>query len=120
MITKKRLRKAKILRSKCKTTTKTLLVGPHRKGVVEKLVILKPKKPNSARRKACLVTTSNGDKAYCYIPGEGHTLQVNSSVLIKGGRVPDLPGVKYKLVRGKYDLAGVKGRKSSKSKYSSS
>lgn len=77
----------------------------------------KPKKPNSALRKLAKVRMTNGKEVDAYIMGEGHTLQEHAVVLVRGGRVPDLPGVKYKLVRGKYDLGGVEGRKTSRSKY---
>jgi small subunit ribosomal protein S12 len=76
------------------------------------------KKPNSAQRKvARVVLAKSKQKVTCYIPGEGHNLQEHSVVLIKGGRVKDLPGVRYRIIRGKYDLQGVKNRKTSRSKY---
>lgn len=78
---------------------------------------MKPKKPNSAQRKVAKVRLSTGKEIICYIPGEGHTLQEHSVVLVRGGRVKDLPGVKYHLVRGCYDLGGVNGRVTSRSKY---
>lgn len=77
----------------------------------------KPKKPNSAQRKVAKVRLTNGREVEAYIMGEGHNLQEHSSVLVRGGRVPDLPGVQYKIVRGKYDLGAVVGRKTSRSKY---
>jgi small subunit ribosomal protein S12 len=76
-----------------------------------------PKKPNSALRKVARVRLSNGSEITAYIPGEGHNLQEHSVVLVRGGRVKDLPGIKYTIVRGVYDLAGVEGRKSSRSRY---
>jgi small subunit ribosomal protein S12 len=90
---------------------------PQKKGICLKLVIKSPKKPNSALRKIIKLKLTNHKIIYAYIPGEGHNLQEYSTVLIKGGRVKDLPGVKYKLIRGKYDLVGVKNRKTSRSKY---
>jgi len=76
-----------------------------------------PKKPNSAIRKLARLRLSNNIKVNAYIPGEGHNLQDYSTVLIRGGRVKDLPGIKYHLVRGKYDFAGLKSRKTARSKY---
>jgi len=91
--------------------------NPQVKGICLKLLIQKPKKPNSALRKLAKVKLSTGFIIPAYIPGEGHNLQEHGTVLVKGGRVPDLPGVKYKCVRGKYDLQGVINRKTSRSKY---
>jgi len=76
-----------------------------------------PKKPNSALRKVARVRLSNGKYVTAYIPGEGHNLQEHSVVLVRGGRVPDLPGVRYHIVRGAYDAAGVEGRRQGRSKY---
>lgn len=90
---------------------------PQKKGVCTKLVLRTPKKPNSALRKLVKMRLSNKKSVYGYIPGEGHNLQEYSTVLIRGGRVKDLPGVKYHLIRGKLDFAGLKGRKTSRSKY---
>lgn len=91
---------------------------PQKKGVCIKLVIRTPKKPNSALRKLALLRLSNRKRIYGYIPGEGkHSLQEHSVVMIRGGRVKDLPGIKYKLVRGVYDFEGLKGRKKARSKY---
>lgn len=91
---------------------------PQKKGFCVKLIIRTPKKPNSALRKIVkLKLLSNNKTVTAYIPGEGHTLQKYSSVLIRGGRVKDLPGVKYKLIRGKLDFIGLKNRKTSRSKY---
>lgn len=91
--------------------------NPFRKGVVIRVMIVKPKKPNSAQRKCCRVRLTNGKVVSCLVPGEGHNLQDHHIVLVRGGRVQDLPGVKYKLVRGAYDLAGVADRSTSRSKY---
>jgi len=91
---------------------------PQKKGVCIKLVTRTPKKPNSAIRKLALLRLSNRKRIYGYIPGEKkHSLQEHSVVLVRGGRVKDLPGVKYKLIRGVYDFEGVKGRKNGRSKY---
>ena len=90
---------------------------PQKKGICVKLIVKAPKKPNSALRKIAQVKLTNNKKVYAYIPGEGHNLQEYSSVLIKGGRVKDLPGVKYRLIRNKFDLLGVANRKTSRSKY---
>jgi small subunit ribosomal protein S12 len=91
---------------------------PQKKAVCMKLVIRTPKKPNSAKRKLALLRLSNKKKIYGYIPGEGkHSLQEHSVVLVRGGRVKDLPGIKYKLIRGVYDFEGLQGRKNGRSKY---
>lgn len=90
---------------------------PQKKGICTKLVIRTPRKPNSALRKLTKLRLSNQKRVYAYIPGEGHNLQEYSTVLMRGGRVKDLPGVKYHLVRGKLDFAGLKDRKTSRSKY---
>lgn len=91
---------------------------PQKKAVCIKLVTRTPKKPNSAIRKLALLRLSNRKRVYGYIPGEGkHSLQEHSVVMIRGGRVKDLPGIKYKLIRGVYDFEGVKGRKNGRSKY---
>jgi small subunit ribosomal protein S12 len=87
------------------------------KGVCVKVCTTQPKKPNSALRKIAFVRLSNGKQVIAYIPGEGHNLQEHSVVLLRGGRRQDLPGVKYTLVRGVYDLAGVTNRKQGRSKY---
>jgi small subunit ribosomal protein S12 len=108
-------------RKKKKKTNKTpALEGcPQKKGMCIKLVLRTPKKPNSALRKLAKLKLSNKKKIYAYIPGEGHNLQDYATVLIRGGKVRDLPGVKYHLIRGKLDLSGVKNRKTSRSKYGS-
>ncbi|KAJ2162346.1 hypothetical protein GGF46_000710 [Coemansia sp. RSA 552] len=90
---------------------------PQRKGVCVKVYTTKPKKPNSAMRKVARVRLTNGKTIIAYIPGEGHNLQEHSVVLVRGGRVPDLPGVLYHIVRGALDLQGVQGRMTSRSKY---
>lgn len=91
---------------------------PQKKAVCIKLVIRTPKKPNSAKRKLAFLRLSNKKRIYGYIPGEGkHSLQEHSIVLVRGGRVKDLPGIKYKLVRGVYDFEGLQGRKNGRSKY---
>jgi len=91
--------------------------NPQKKGVVIRVYTRKPKKPNSALRKVAKVKLTNRREVEAYIMGEGHNLQEHGIVLVRGGRVPDLPGVRYKIVRGKYDIGGVVGRKTSRSKY---
>merc|ERR1712238_440030 len=91
--------------------------SPQRKGFCIKIFTRTPKKPNSAIRKLVRLRLTNNIKINAYIPGEGHNLQEYSTVLIRGGRVKDLPGIKYKLVRGKMDLLGLNSRKTSRSKY---
>ncbi|KAJ3035341.1 30S ribosomal protein S12 [Rhizophlyctis rosea] len=90
---------------------------PQRKGVCLKVFTMKPKKPNSAQRPVARVKLSNGFVILAHIPGEGHNLQEHSVVLVRGGRLKDVPGVKYKIVRGKLDCQGVVGRMTSRSKY---
>lgn len=90
---------------------------PQRRGVCVRVYTTTPKKPNSAMRKVARVRLSNGSEVNAYIPGEGHNLQEHSVVLIRGGRVKDLPGVRYHLVRGTLDSTGVEGRKQARSKY---
>lgn len=91
--------------------------NPFKRGVCLQVKTVTPKKPNSALRKVARVRLSNGMEVTAYIPGEGHNLQEHSVVLVKAGRKRDLPGVKYVVVRGKYDAAGVKGRRKARSKY---
>jgi len=91
--------------------------APFKRGVCLKVTTTTPKKPNSALRKIARVRLSNGTEVTAYIPGEGHNLQEHSIVLIRGGRVKDLPGVRYHIVRGVYDTAGVDGRKQGRSLY---
>ena len=97
--------------------TPALENSPQRKGICLKIFTRAPKKPNSALRKVARVRLSTKKRTIAYIPGEGHTLQEYSTVLMRGGRVKDLPGVKYHLIRGKYDFLGLKSRKQSRSKY---
>jgi small subunit ribosomal protein S12 len=92
-------------------------MNPHKSGVCLQVKTMTPKKPNSALRKVARVRLSNRQEVTAYIMGEGHNLAEHSVVLIRGGRVRDLPGVKYHIVRGKLDTAGVEGRQSSRSKY---
>lgn len=91
--------------------------APFKRGVCTKVTTMTPKKPNSAIRKICRVRLSNGMEVTAYIPGEGHNLQEHSIVLLRGGRVKDLPGVRYHVIRGVYDTQGVKDRKRSRSVY---
>ncbi|RMF96027.1 MAG: 30S ribosomal protein S12 [Candidatus Schekmanbacteria bacterium] len=90
---------------------------PQRRGVCLRVYTTTPKKPNSALRKVARVRLTNGYEVTCYIPGEGHNLQEHSIVLIRGGRVKDLPGVRYHVIRGALDTAGVSNRKKGRSKY---
>ena len=90
---------------------------PQRRGICVRVYTTTPKKPNSAMRKVARVRLTNGKEVNAYIPGEGHNLQEHSIVLIRGGRVKDLPGVRYHLVRGTLDAAGVNGRLQGRSKY---
>ncbi len=110
-------KKQQRLKKKKLNKSKALLKCPQRKGVCLKVYIKTPKKPNSALRKVAKVKLTNKKTIIGYIPGIGHKLQEHSIVLVRGGRVPDLPGVKYHLVRGKYDLQGLMTRKTSRSKY---
>ena len=91
--------------------------NPFKRGVCIKVTTRTPKKPNSALRKLARVRLSNKQEVTAYIPGEGHNLQEHSIVMIRGGRVKDLPGVRYKVVRGRYDTHGVEGRKNARSVY---
>ena len=90
---------------------------PQKRGVCLQVKTMTPKKPNSALRKITRVRLSNGKEVTVYIPGEGHTLQEHSIVLVRGGRVRDLPGVRYQVVRGSHDTLGVEGRRQSSSRY---
>lgn len=90
---------------------------PQRRGVCVRVYTTTPKKPNSAMRKVARVRLTNSKEVNAYIPGEGHNLQEHSIVLIRGGRVKDLPGVRYHLIRGALDASGVEGRKQGRSKY---
>ena len=100
-----------------KTKSPALKECPQRRGVCTRVYTTTPKKPNSALRKVARVKLTNGIEVTSYIPGVGHNLQEHSVVLIRGGRVKDLPGVRYHIVRGTLDAAGVKGRMQSRSKY---
>jgi small subunit ribosomal protein S12 len=106
-------------RTKLKNKTKSpaLKTCPQRKGICTRVYTTTPKKPNSALRKVTRVKLSSGFEVTAYIPGIGHNLQEHSIVLVRGGRVKDLPGVRYHIIRGCLDAAGVKNRKSSRSKY---
>jgi small subunit ribosomal protein S12 len=117
MTTLNQLVKNPRLKKTSKKKAKVLEGSPQRKAVCTKVYIQTPKKPNSAKRKVAKVRFSNGAKTIAYIPGEGHNLQEHSVVLVRGGNVKDLPGVKYKIIRGKYDLPGIKGRSQARSKY---
>lgn len=98
-------------------TSKSGKSSPQKRGVCVQVKTTTPKKPNSALRKIARVRLSNGIEVTAYIPGEGHNLQEHSVVLIRGGRVPDLPGVRYHIVRGALDASGVDDRKQGRSKY---
>jgi small subunit ribosomal protein S12 len=100
-----------------KSKSPALAGSPQKRGVCTRVYTTTPKKPNSALRKVCKVRLTNGFEVISYIGGEGHNLQEHSVVLIRGGRVKDLPGVRYHTVRGSLDTAGVKDRKQSRSKY---
>ncbi len=102
---------------KKKTSSRALEGCPQKRGVVTRVYTRGPKKPNSALRKVARVRLSNGKEVTAYIPGEGHELQEHAVVLVRGGRVKDLPGVRYHIVRGAYDVTGVDGRKQGRSKY---
>lgn len=105
------------IEKKNRDKTPALAGSPQKRGVCLKIVLRSPKKPNSAARKIAKIVLTNLKKVYAYIPGEGHNLHPYSTVLMRGGRVQDLPGVKYHLIRGKLDLNGLHKRKTSKSKY---
>ena len=121
-------RPRKIARKKSKSPAMTFVINtvknritktdsPYKRGVCLKVTTMTPKKPNSALRKVARVRLTNGMEVTTYIPGVGHNLQEHSIVLIRGGRVKDLPGVRYHIVRGSLDLQGVKDRKQARSKY---
>ena len=124
----KKKRKSKVRKSKTPALSLTLNVlerktrelpkgSPFKRGVCTKVTTKTPKKPNSALRKIARVRLSNGQEVTAYIPGEGHNLQEHSIVMIRGGRVKDLPGVRYHIVRGRYDTQGVENRKRGRSIY---
>jgi small subunit ribosomal protein S12 len=100
-----------------KTKSPALKASPQKRGVCTRVYTTTPKKPNSALRKVARVRLTNGIEVTTYIPGEGHNLQEHSVVLIRGGRVKDLPGVRYHVIRGVVDAQGVAGRNQSRSKY---
>jgi small subunit ribosomal protein S12 len=100
-----------------KTNSPALKACPQRRGVCVRVYTTTPKKPNSALRKVARVRLTNGMEVTTYIPGEGHNLQEHSVVLIRGGRVKDLPGVRYHIIRGSLDTAGVSNRRQGRSKY---
>jgi small subunit ribosomal protein S12 len=100
-----------------KGKTPALVGSPQRRGVCTRVYTATPKKPNSALRKVARVRLTSGIEVTAYIPGEGHNLQEHSIVLVRGGRVKDLPGVRYKVVRGTLDTAGVRDRKQARSRY---
>jgi len=102
---------------KYKSKSPALENAPFRRGVCVQVMTRTPKKPNSALRKVAKVRLTNGQEVIAYIPGEGHNLQEHSIVLVRGGRVKDLPGVRYHIVRGTLDSLGVDGRRRSRSKY---
>jgi small subunit ribosomal protein S12 len=100
-----------------KSKSQALKSCPQRRGVCTRVYTTTPKKPNSALRKVAKVRLTNSNEIIAYIPGEGHNLQEHSIVLVRGGRVKDLPGVRYHIVRGALDTAGVEGRRQRRSKY---
>ena len=108
-------RKRKVM----KTDVPALKGSPQRRGVCTRVYTTTPKKPNSALRKVCKVRLTSGFEVISYIGGEGHNLQEHSIVLVRGGRVKDLPGVRYKVIRGALDTAGVTDRKQARSRYGS-
>ena len=117
MPTINQLLRKKRSRPKSRDRVPALERSPQKRGVCVKVYTTTPKKPNSALRKVARVRLSNGHEVTSYIPGEGHNLQEHSVVLIRGGRVKDLPGVRYHIVRGALDTAGVDGRTQRRSKY---
>ena len=100
-----------------KEKSPALKANPFRRGVCTRVYTTTPKKPNSALRKVAKVRLTNGFEIIAYIPGEGHNLQEHSIVLVRGGRVRDLPGVRYKIIRGTLDTAGVRDRRQARSRY---
>jgi len=100
-----------------RSKTPALKGNPQKRGVCTRVYTTTPKKPNSALRKVCKVRLTGGSEVTCYIPGEGHNLQEHSIVLVRGGRVKDLPGVRYHIVRGVLDTIGVEGRRQARSQY---
>jgi small subunit ribosomal protein S12 len=110
------VRKGRVTK-KARTKTPALEGAPQRRGVCTRVSTVTPRKPNSALRKVARVRLTNGREANAYIPGEGHNLQEHSVVLIRGGRVADLPGYRYKIIRAALDSSGVADRKQGRSKY---
>lgn len=117
MPTINQLVRTKRVRSQWKSKSRALKGNPQVRGVCTRVFTTTPKKPNSALRKVARVKLSNGIEVTAYIPGEGHNLQEHSMVLIRGGRVKDLPGVKYHIVRGTLDTGGVENRRQGRSLY---
>lgn len=116
--TKKKIKAAALRKTfNAKDRRMTETTSPFKRGVVLHVKTIPPKKPNSALRKVARVRLSNKKEITAYIPGEGHNLAEHAVVMVRGGRVKDLPGVKYHIVRGKFDTAGVSGRKKGRSKY---
>jgi len=110
------IRKPRVSKKK-KTKSPALRRCPQKRGVCVQVKTMTPKKPNSALRKIARIRLTNGEEITAYIPGEGHNLQEHSIALVRGGRVKDLPGVRYHVVRGSLDTQGVQNRKCSRSKY---
>jgi small subunit ribosomal protein S12 len=110
------VRKGRVLQ-KAKTSSPALKNSPQKRGVCTRVYTTTPKKPNSALRKVARVRLTNGVEVTAYVPGEGHNLQEHSIVLIRGGRVKDLPGVRYHVIRGALDSSGVEARRQGRSKY---
>src|SRR5213593_4767375 len=104
-------------RPRTKTKSRALRGSPQRRGVCTRVWTITPRKPNSALRKVARVRLSSGVEVTCYIPGEGHNIQEHSIVLVRGGKVKDLAGIRYTIVRGTLDTAGVKNRKKARSRY---
>ncbi|MBR08229.1 MAG: 30S ribosomal protein S12 [Rickettsiales bacterium] len=117
MVTINQLLKSSRINKKYKSKTPALQGNPQQKGVCDKVFTCSPKKPNSAVRKLVKVRFWNNVITEAYIPGEGHTLKNYAVVLVRGGRTPDLPGLKYRLIRGKFDLHGLTHRKNARSLY---
>ena len=110
------IRSERVIQKK-KSMSPALTQCPQRRGVCTRVYTTTPKKPNSALRKVARVRLTSGFEVTCYIPGIGHNLQEHSVVLVRGGRVKDLPGVRYTIVRGQLDTSGMSGRKQARSKY---
>jgi small subunit ribosomal protein S12 len=117
MPTINQLVRKKRVTQRSRTKSPVLSACPQKQGVCLQVKTMTPKKPNSALRKIARVRLSNGKEVTVYIPGEGHSLQEHSIVLVRGGRIRDLPGVRYKVVRGTRDTLGVEGRKQARSRY---